>query len=33
MFALRYVFFSRSVQLKNSFSDKKNISGEILDTL
>ena len=29
----RGVFFSRYVQLKSSFSDEKNISGEIWDTL
>ena len=28
-FVLRGVFFSRYVQLKSSFSDEKNISGEI----
>ena len=28
-FILRGVFFSRYVQLKSSFSDEKNISGEI----
>ena len=28
-FALRGVFFSRYVQLRRSFSDEKNISGEI----
>ena len=33
IFVLRGVFFSRYVQLKNSFSDEKNISGEIRDTL
>ena len=27
------VFFSRYVQLKSFFSDEKNISGEIWDTL
>ena len=27
------VFFSRYVQLKSSFSDEKNISGEAWDTL
>ena len=29
IFVLRGVFFSRYVQLKSSFSDEKNISGEI----
>ena len=29
IFLLRGVFFSRYVQLKSSFSDEKNISGEI----
>ena len=29
IFVLRGVFFSRYVQLKGSFSDEKNISGEI----
>ena len=29
LFVLRGVFFSRYVQLKSSFSDEKNISGEI----
>ena len=29
IFVLRGVFFSRNAQLKNSFSDEKNISGEI----
>ena len=33
IFVLRGVFFSRYVQLKSSFSDKKNISGEIWDKL
>ena len=33
IFVLRGVFFSRYVQLKSSFSDEKNISGEIWDTL
>ena len=28
IFVLRGVFFSRYVQLKTSFSDEKNISGE-----
>ena len=32
-FFLPGVFVSRYVQLKSSFSDDKNISGEILDTL
>ena len=32
IFVLRGVFFSRYVQLKSSFSDEKNISGEIWDT-
>ena len=32
IFVLRGVFFSRYVQLKSSFPDKKNISGEIRDT-
>ena len=32
LFVLRGVFFSRYVQLKSSFPDKKNISGEIWDT-
>ena len=31
-FVLYGVFFSRYVQLKSSFSDKENISGEIWDT-
>ena len=29
IFVLRGAFFSRYVQLKNSFSDEKNVSGEI----
>ena len=29
IFALRSVFFSRYVQLKSSFSDEKNIGGEM----
>ena len=29
IFVLRGFFFSRYVQLKSSFSDEKNISGEI----
>ena len=29
IFVLRDVFFSRYVQLKSSFSDEKNVSGEI----
>ena len=33
IFLLRGVFVSRYVQLKSSFSDDKNINGEILDTL
>ena len=33
IFALPGVFFSRYVQPKSSFSDEKNISGEIQDTL
>ena len=33
IFVLLGVFFSRYVQLKSSFSDEKNISGEIWDTL
>ena len=33
MFVLRGIFFSRYVQLKSSFSDKRNISGEIWGTL
>ena len=33
IFVLRDVFFSKYVQLKSSFSDEKNISGEIWDTL
>ena len=33
IFVFRGVFFSRYVQLKSSFSDEKNISGEIWDTL
>ena len=33
IFVLLGVFFSRYVQLKSSFSRKKNISGEICDTL
>ena len=32
-FVLLGVFFSRYVQLKSSFPDEKNISGEISDTL
>ena len=28
IFVLRCVFFSKSVQLKSSFSDEKNVSGE-----
>ena len=32
-FVLRCVFFSRYVQLKSSFPNKENISGEIWDTL
>ena len=32
-FVLRGVFFSGYVQLKSSFSDRKNISGEICDKL
>ena len=33
IFALRGVFFSRYVQLKSSFSDEKNIGGEMWNTL
>ena len=33
IFVLRGVFFNTYVQLKSSFSDKKNISEEIWDTL
>ena len=33
IFVLRGVFVSRYVQLKSSFSDEKNTSGEIGDTL
>ena len=33
IFVLRGVFFSRYVQLKGSFSDEKNISGEIWDII
>ena len=33
IFALRGVFFSRYVQVKSSFSDEKNISGEMWDKL
>ena len=33
IFVLRGVFSSRYVQLKSYFSDEKNISGEIWDTL
>ena len=33
IFVLRGVLFSRYVPLKSSFSDEKNISGEIRDTL
>ena len=33
IFVLRGVFFSGYVQLKSSFSDEKNISGKIWDTL
>ena len=33
IFVLRGVFVSRYVQLKSSFSDEKNTSGEIRDTL
>ena len=33
IFVLRGIFFSRYVQLKSFFSDEKNISGEIWDTL
>ena len=33
IFVLRGVFVSRYVQLKSSFSQEKNISGEIRDTL
>ena len=29
IFVLRGVFFSRYIQLKSSFSEEKNISGEI----
>ena len=32
IFVLHGAFFSRSVQLKNSFSDEKNISDKIRDT-
>ena len=33
IFVLRGVFFSRYVQLTSSFSDEKNISGGISETL
>ena len=33
IFVLHGVFFSRYIQLKSSFSDEKNISGKIRDTL
>ena len=33
IYFLRGVFFSGYVQLKSSFFDEKNISGEIWDTL
>ena len=33
IFVLRGVFVSRYVQLKSSFSDEKNISGEVGHTL
>ena len=33
IFVLRGAFFIRYVQLKNSFPDEKNISGEIWDML
>ena len=33
IFVLRSGFVSRYVQLKSSFSDEKNISGEIQDTI
>ena len=33
IYAPRGVFVSRYVQIKSSFPDKKNISGEIRDTL
>ena len=33
IFVLRGVIFSRYVQIKSSFSDEKNISGEMWDTL
>ena len=33
IFVLRGAFFSRYVEVKSSFSDEKNISGEIWDTL
>ena len=33
IFLLRGVFFSRYIQLKITFSDEKNISGKIWDTL
>ena len=33
IFVLRGVVFSRYAQLKSFFSDEKNISGEIRDTL
>ena len=31
IFVLRGVFFSKNVQIKSSFSDEKNTSGEIWD--
>ena len=33
IFVLRGAFFSRYVQLKSSFFEEKNISGEIWDTI
>ena len=33
IFVIRGVFVSRYVQLKSSFSDEKNISGEMRDTI
>ena len=32
IFVLRGVFFSRYVKIKSSFSDEKNIDGEMRDT-
>ena len=33
IFVLRGVFFSRYVEIKSSFSDEKNINGEICGTI